>query len=81
MLAYGDGAYNALAPKFSLRKNVYPVIIPNAFQKVYTPTEMVTTWASKIEGSMGLCDYWNITQWSEGLPQFNIFSIPEKLSF
>ena len=81
MLAYGDGAYNALAPKFSLRKNVYPVIIPYAFQKAYTPTEMLTTWASKIEGSMGLYDYWNITQWSEGLPQFNMYNIPEKLTF
>ena len=81
MYAYGDGAYNALAPKFSIRKNVYPVIIPYAFQKAYIPTEMVTTWASKIEGSMGLYDYWNITQWSEGLPQFNMYNIPEKLTF
>lgn len=81
MLAYGDGVYNALAPKFSLRKNVYPIIIPYAFQKAYTPKQMVTTWASKIEGSMGLYDYWNITQWSEGLPQFDMYSIPEKLSF
>lgn len=81
MLAYGDGPYNALAPKFSLRKNVYPIIIPYAFQKAYTPEQMVTTWASKVEGNMGLYDYWNITQWSEGLPQFNLYSIPEKLSF
>ena len=81
MLAYGDGTTNALAPKFSLRKNVYPIIIPYAFQKAYTPKQMVTAWASKIAGKMGLYDYWNITQWSEGLPQFNMYSIPEKLNF
>lgn len=81
MYAYGDGAYNALAPKFTLRKNVYPLIIPYAFQKAYPPKQMVTTWAGKIEGSMGLYDYWNITQWSEGLPQFDMYSIAEKLSF
>ena len=81
MYAYGDGAYNALAPEFSLRRNVYPVIIPYAFQRAYTPKQMVTTWAGKVKGNMGLYDYWNITQWSEGLPQLNMYNIPEKLSF
>ncbi|WP_169540133.1 DUF4838 domain-containing protein [Niabella aurantiaca] len=79
--AYGDGPYNALAPSFKLRKNVYPVIIPYAFQKAYQPEEMVKVWASKINGNMGIYDYWNITQWSKGLPQFDIYSIPEKLDF
>ena len=81
MYAYGDGAYNALIPSFTLRKNVYPVIIPYAFQKAYLPNEMVAKWGATISGKMGLYDYWNITQWSSGLPQFNIYTIPEKLNF
>ncbi|MCR6722491.1 MAG: hypothetical protein NVV59_19860 [Chitinophagaceae bacterium] len=28
---------------------------------------------------MGLYDYWNITQWSKGLPQFDIYLLPKKL--
>ena len=81
MYAYGDGPTNVLIPRFSLRKNVYPVIIPYAFQTAYVPTAMVKTWASRIDGTMGLYDYWNITQWSLGLPQFDIFAMREKLRF
>ncbi len=81
MYAYGDGPYNALVPSFKLRKNVYPVIIPYAFQSAYLPQEMVKTWAKNINGSMGIYDYWNITQWSMGMPQFNIYSIVPKLNF
>ena len=81
MYAYGDGGFNALVPKFPLRKNVYPVIIPYAFQTSYLPNEMVTTWANTIEGKMGIYDYWNITQWSLGLPQFSMQSIKQKLVF
>lgn len=79
--AYGDGPYNALAPSFSLRKNVYPVIIPYAFQTAYQPEQMVKVWASKITGNMGIYDYWNITQWSLGMPQFSIYAIQPKLKF
>ena len=79
--AYGDGALNALVPKFTLRKNVYPIIIPYAFQTAYLPKQMVKTWAETIEGKMGIYDYWNITQWSLGVPQFNIYEMPEKLAF
>lgn len=81
MYAYGDGPTNVLAPKFKLRKNVYPVIIPNAFQKAYLPAEMVKVWADSIDGKMGIYDYWNITQWSLGLPQFNLLGLEEKLQF
>jgi len=81
MYAYGDGASNALAPKFALRQNVYPVIIPYAFQTAYLPQEMVKVWAAKINGTMGLYDYWNITQWSQGLPQFHLHGLKEKLQF
>lgn len=77
--AYGDGGTNALVPSFKLRKNVYPVIIPYAFQKAYLPDEMIKVWAKSIEGNMGIYDYWNITQWSRGMPQFNIYDIPRKL--
>ena len=80
-LSYGDGPFNALVPKFKLRKNVYPVVTPYAFQTAYLPKQMIKTWAKTIEGNMGIYDYWNITQWSLGLPQFNIYQIPEKLSF
>lgn len=79
--AYGDGATNALVPSFKLRKNVYPIIIPYAFQKAYLPDEMVRVWANSVEGKMGIYDYWNITQWSLGMPQFNIYDIPRKLKF
>lgn len=79
--AYGDGATNALVPKFILRKNVYPIIIPYAFQRAYLPNEMVKKWAASITGKMGIYDYWNITQWSLGLPQLNIYDIPTKLKF
>lgn len=81
MYAYGDGATNALAPKFPLRKNVYPVIIPYAFQTAYLPTEMVKVWAGKVSGKMGMYDYWNITQWSLGLPQFHLYGMKDKLKF
>ncbi|MEO6908871.1 MAG: hypothetical protein ABI210_13380, partial [Abditibacteriaceae bacterium] len=61
--------------------NVYPVIIPYAFQTAYLPQEMVKVWAGKINGTMGLYDYWNITQWSQGLPQFNLYGLKDKLQF
>ena len=81
MYAYGDGPTNALAPQFVLRKNVYPTIIPYAFQKAYLPNEMIKAWAGKINGKMGLYDYWNITQWSQGLPQHDIYGMKDKLKF
>jgi hypothetical protein len=79
--AYGDGPYDALVPKFQLSKNVYPIIIPYAFQTAYLPNQMIKTWAKSIQGKMGIYDYWNITQWSLGLPQFNIYDISKKLKF
>lgn len=81
MYAYGDGTTNVLTPRFPLRKNVYPVIIPYAFQTAYVPAEMVNTWAARTDGTMGLYDYWNITQWSQGLPQFNIYAVKDRLRF
>jgi len=80
-LAYGDGSTNTLVPKFPLKKNVFPVIIPYAFQTAYLPKQMVKTWNANTAGNMGIYDYWNITQWSLGLPQFNIYNIPKLLSF
>ncbi len=81
MYAYGNGPTNALTPRFPLRKNVYPVIIPYAFQKAYVPADMVKTWAARIDGTMGIYDYWNITQWSQGLPQFDIHTMRDRLRF
>lgn len=81
MYAYGDGEENARVPDFKLAHNVYPVIIPYAFQTAYLPNEMVKKWAAAITGNMGLYDYWNITQWSKGLPQFDIYNMVPKLRF
>lgn len=79
-LAYGDGPFNALAPKFPLRKNVLPLITPYAFQTSYLPREMVQVWSNKVE-KQSLYDYWNITQYSLGLPQFSMTEMVEKLKF
>lgn len=81
MYAYGNGPDNAKVPDFRLLKNVYPIIIPYAFQTAYLPRQMVRTWARVINGTMGLYDYWNITQWSKDVPQFDIYSIAPKLDF
>ena len=76
---YAYGAHAAL-PSFDLKKQVYPVIIPYAFQRVTTPENFIKKWHQKLDGRpMGIYDYWNITQWSIGLPQFNIYTIPERL--
>jgi hypothetical protein len=82
MYAYGEGNTNALTPSFTLRKNVYPYIIPYAFQHAYAnPDNMVKAWSKKVTGNMGVYDYWNITQWSLGLPQFNFKGIEKRVKF
>lgn len=81
MYAYGNGPDNARVPDFKLKNNIYPVIIPYAFQSAYLPKEMVKKWADAITGQMGLYDYWNITQWSQGVPQFDIYTMAAKLKF
>lgn len=71
---------HAATPSFALEKNVFPVIIPYAFQNVTDPDSFIRMWSEKMEGRpMGIYDYWNITQWSSGVPQFNIYQIPVKL--
>lgn len=80
-LSYGDGPTVTLVPRFPLKKNVYPMITPYAFQTAYLPSQMVKTWNAAIPGNMGMYDYWNITQWSLGLPGFNMYNIPKLLSF
>lgn len=75
-------ASHAAPPNFALQANVYPVIIPYAFQDVAEPDQYIELWSRKMNGRpMGLYDYWNITQWSSDVPQFNIYSIPDKLRF
>lgn len=67
-------------PSFPLKDNIYPIIIPYAFQNVSSPEGFIEIWQKKMNGRpMGMYDYWNITQWSSAIPQFNIYSIPEKL--
>ncbi|MCB0473177.1 MAG: DUF4838 domain-containing protein, partial [Flavobacteriaceae bacterium] len=75
-------AYNnhAAPPNFSLDDNVYPVIIPYAFQNVSEPEEFIDQWSKTMHGKpMGIYDYWNITQWSKCLPQFNIYVLEPRL--
>lgn len=75
-------AYNQHAdvPSFPLHKNVFPVIIPYAFQDVTTPNDFIDRWVRKMNGrEMGIYDYWNITQWSQCVPQFSIYEIPTRL--
>lgn len=80
MYSYGDGEENAKTPSFPLERNVYPIIVPYAFQRAYLPEEMIKEWSEKVNGAMGIYDYWNISQWSIGLPQMNIHSIDKKLN-
>lgn len=80
-LSYGDGPTITLVPKFPLKRNVFPVLTPYAFQTAYLPKEMIKVWHANTVGKMGIYDYWNITQWSFGLPQFNIYGIKDKLTF
>src|SRR5690606_15801959 len=61
---------HAAPPSFDLNTSVYPVIIPYAFQDVAEPDEYIRLWQKKLKGkTMGIYDYWNITQWSSGMPQ------------
>lgn len=80
-LSYGDGPTVTLVPRFPIKKNVYPVVTPYAFQTAYLPKQMIRVWSKAVAGNMGIYDYWNITQYSLGLPQFNIYSIPTSLKF
>lgn len=80
-LSYGDGPTTTLVPRFPLKKNVYPVLTPYAFQTAYLPKQMIRVWNASVPGNMGIYDYWNITQYSFGLPQFNIYDIPKLLKF
>jgi hypothetical protein len=73
---------HAAIPKFELDKNIFPVIIPYAFQDVAQPEEYIRNWNKKLNGrEMGIYDYWNITQWGKSLPDFNLYSVPQKLKF
>ncbi len=79
LYAYND---HAAPPSLALDKSIYPIIIPYAFQQVTTPENFIKIWRQKMGNRpMGVYDYWNITQWSKCLPQFNIYSIPLKLIY
>ncbi len=73
-------ASHAQPPNFEIESNVYPIIIPYAFQRHAEPEVFIAEWKEKLKGRpMGIYDYWNITQWSVGIPQFDIYSIEPKL--
>jgi hypothetical protein len=79
VLLYAYAAH-AAPPNFELEKSVYPIIIPYAFQRIADPARFIKMWQQKLNGRpMGIYDYWNITQWSSDIPQFDIYSIPQKL--
>lgn len=72
---------HAAPPQIDLHKNVYPVIIPYEFQTVAQPEHFIELWHKKMnKRPMGIYDYWNITQWSSDVPQFNIYTMPGKLT-
>lgn len=74
-------ASHAATPSFPLHEKIYPIVVPYAFQNVTSPRQFINMWQQKIGGRpMGLYDYWNITQWSLDVPEFNLYTIPEKLS-
>lgn len=71
---------HAELPGFALHQNVYPVIIPYAFQYVDKPEPYIARWVKKMNGRpMGIYDYWNITQWSLCLPQLNLKTMSDRL--
>lgn len=75
-------ASHAATPSFPIHDKIYPIIIPYAFQRETVPGHFVQMWHEKVGGRpMGLYDYWNITQWTLDVPDFDIYSIPEKLNF
>lgn len=79
MYAYSSAA---VPPSFPLRKNIYPIIIPYAFQYVYNPKElMIEAWKKKIAGKMGIYDYWEIPLWSFGIPGSDIYEMDKKLKY
>ena len=75
-------AYNKHAdpPGFRLHPNVFPVIIPYAFQRSTSAFAFIESWRQRMQGQpMGIYDYWNISQWSQCLPQLNVHELDTKL--
>lgn len=75
-------AYNnhAAPPGIDIHQNVFPVIIPYAYQNVTSPEGFIDLWTKKLKGrEMGIYDYWNITQWSKGIPQFDLYQLPQRI--
>lgn len=80
MYAYGDGSTNALVPKFKLLPNIQVLITPYAFQRAYSPAEMVEVW-TKFHSYVSIYDYLSITQWGGYIPQTSLYSWIEKFKF
>ncbi|OJW05019.1 MAG: hypothetical protein BGO52_21290 [Sphingobacteriales bacterium 44-61] len=73
---------HAAPPSMALHRSIYPILIPYAFQQVASPEDFIKMWRQKLGNrAMGIYDYWNITQWSKCLPQFNIYNIPIRLTY
>ncbi len=89
--AYGAGTGVAKAPIFSpdytIASNFYIQLVPYAFQRDYVThygigkdEAMFRDWQTKYPMfRYAVRDYWNITQWSGGLPQSNLFEMTKRV--
>lgn len=81
--AYGNGTGVSTPPTFQGKyhlENFFLIqLIPYAFQHDYTgpdkDVKMITDWKSRYpEFLYTIYDYWDITQWSHGLPNNNLYN-------
>jgi hypothetical protein len=78
LYAYND---HALPPEKHVDANVYVAVIPYAFQNVAVPEILLSEWRKKCD-QLGIYDYWNLTDGSKDLPNFNyLVYLPQKLKF
>ncbi len=77
LYAYSD---HSAIPGFKLHERIHPILIPYAYQRISTPAKFIKDWSEYLDARpIGIYDYWNLVVWSHGLPNFNMFTIPEKL--
>lgn len=74
---YGNGEGSVTPPDFKLHPKVWLQFFPYAFQRDYkTDQELFIDWNRiHFKQKKSISDYWNITQWSEGLPQSDLYSL------
>ncbi len=89
--AYGAGTGVAKAPdwpsSYKTASNVWVQLAPYAFQKDYegdlkqsADEKMIADWTTKFpQFSYSMRDYWNITQWTNGIPRTNFFEVTDRV--